>query len=497
MTCETQTHTCYVSECPPGTEFLESLCFDNKICCIGVKACSPDSCINGTCIINTCTCHPGFSGANCNVDACASNGFCQNGGVCQREATGAKYSCSCAPGYEGLNCDIDACASNGLCQNEGVCQREATGAKYSCSCAPGYEGLNCDIDACASNGLCQNGGVCQREATGAKYSCSCAPGYDGLNCDIDACVESSGACVNGGSCNRQLAEPYYNCSCPTGFTGVNCELSDSVPPCGMPVTSRIFSGSADIASQNPWLVKVVHAGFVYCSGVIIDREWIALDAFCVVICGGLCYVVIGDYDGATVEAQEQVRSLTSYTIHPQANFQDLASFGTVTGADPDAGLAYNVAIARFSAPITFSDGINRVCPPSDAYNVLRAPRNCVIAGYGKQDTTESVHLSTTSIRQVIDTLLIDDSLCTMIRGRSVQPAATHCAFLTTPNSGLCIGDNGGALVCQNDTLGFWTVEGILSYLPDGSNGACSGQINVFTDMTAVWSWMQTVIAAGV
>ncbi|XP_048254686.1 fibropellin-3-like isoform X2 [Haliotis rufescens] len=307
--CETQTHTCYVSECPPGTEFLESLCFDNKICCIGVKACSPDTCINGTCIINTCTCHPGFSGANCNVDACASNG------------------------------------------------------------------------------LCQNGGECQREATGAKYSCSCAPGYDGLNCDIDACAEGSGACVNGGSCNRQLAEPYYNCSCPTGFTGVNCELSDSVPPCGMPVASRIFSGSADTASQNPWLVKVVHdAGFVFCSGVIIDREWIALDAFCVVICGGLCHVVIGDYDGATVEAQEQVRSLTSYTIHPQANFEDLASFGTVTGADPDAGLAYNVAIARLSAPITFSDRINRVCPPSDAYHVLRSPRNCVIAGYGKQDT---------------------------------------------------------------------------------------------------------------
>ncbi|XP_067650858.1 uncharacterized protein [Haliotis asinina] len=416
--CEIQRNTCYAaSQCPTGTRFLVSLCFDNKICCVRVQGCSPDSCINGTCTQNTCSCHAGFSGANCDVDACAGNGLCQNGGVCQRSDTEPKYSCVCAPGYHGLNCDVDACMGNG-------------------------------------------------------------------------------PCLNGGTCNRQPDAPYYTCSCPLGFTGANCDIIDVVPPCGMAVASRIVGASPDEASQNPWLVKVVHAaGFVLCSGVIIDREWIVVDAFCVALCDGRCNVVMGDYEGATVEAGEQVRSLTNYSIHPNANFNDLTSFGVVTSSDPDFGLAYNVAVARLSAPITFSNRINRVCPPSDLYNVFRSPRTCVIAGYGKQNTEENVHLSTTSIRQVADAVVIDDSLCTMLRGKTVQPPATHCAFLTTTGSGLCVGDNGGAVVCQDPTLGFWTIEGITSYLPDGSNGACSGQVNVFTYLNEVWGWIQGVIAA--
>ncbi|XP_046550547.1 neurogenic locus notch homolog protein 1-like [Haliotis rubra] len=308
--CEIQKHTCYdASQCPTGTQFLESLCFDNKICCIGVKACSPDSCINGTCIQNTCTCHAGFSGANCDVDACAGNGLCQNGGVCQRNNTEPKYSCVCAPGYHGLNCEVDACAGNG-------------------------------------------------------------------------------PCLNGGPCNRQVDAPYYTCACPLGFTGANCDIIDVVPPCGMPVTSRIVGASP---TRHPRILG-------------LSKSFMLLDSFSAAVssstgnglpwtdsalhcsCDGMCNVVVGDYDGATVEAEEQVRSLTNYSIHPNANFNDLASFGIVTASDPDFGLAYNVAIARLSSPITFSNRINRVCPPSDLYNVFRAPRTCVIAGYGKQNT---------------------------------------------------------------------------------------------------------------
>ncbi|XP_046550584.1 chymotrypsinogen B-like [Haliotis rubra] len=92
----------------------------------------------------------------------------------------------------------------------------------------------------------------------------------------------------------------------------------------------------------------------------------------------------------------------------------------------------------------------------------------------------------------MDTILIDDSLCTFLRG-SPLPAGNHCGFLPTPNAAACIGDNGGALVCQNDTTGAWSFEGIISY--DEVVGSCGNQVYRVTDMNAVWSWVQGVITA--
>lgn len=73
----------------------------------------------GECICND----PSYSGSLCQIDndVCGHVAPCQNGATCTNMGPDA-YSCTCPPGYTGTNCDIniDECGST-PCQNGGTC----------------------------------------------------------------------------------------------------------------------------------------------------------------------------------------------------------------------------------------------------------------------------------------------------------------------------------------------------------------------------------------
>ncbi len=196
--------------------------------------CTPSPCQNGGTCVNdfngyTCTCPPGYTGVDCqiNIDDCAGNP-CQNGGACADGING--YTCNCAPGFTGAQCqtDIDDCAPN-PCQNGGVCSDQVNG--YSCACPPGYSGAQCqtNIDDCAGN-PCQNGGACADGING--YTCNCPAGFTGAQCQINVDDCPGNACQNGSVCVDGING--YTCSCAPGFTGTFCQtnINDCVgSPC--------------------------------------------------------------------------------------------------------------------------------------------------------------------------------------------------------------------------------------------------------------------------
>ncbi|XP_053906103.1 neurocan core protein isoform X2 [Cuculus canorus] len=76
------------------------------------------------------------------ADPCQNNP-CLHGGTCH--ANGTVCGCSCAPGFTGENCeiDIDDCLSS-PCQNGGTCIDEVN--SFVCLCLPSYGGSRCEKD---------------------------------------------------------------------------------------------------------------------------------------------------------------------------------------------------------------------------------------------------------------------------------------------------------------------------------------------------------------
>ena len=199
-----------------------------------------------------CSCAPGYSGTNCevNINECAPIP-CQHGGVCSDGI--ASYSCACADGYSGENCEIaNACVASDIpgktgtdglihCLSSGIVSG-VTGSCV-CECNDGYDGpsIGCETrllcvasdipDKNGTDGLfyCVNDGTIQ--GTTGTCSCDCAAGYSDLNCaTADACTASSltekdGSdgefyCINGVIGNVTGA---CTCECINQFSGTNCD----------------------------------------------------------------------------------------------------------------------------------------------------------------------------------------------------------------------------------------------------------------------------------
>lgn len=136
--------------------------------------------------------------ASTDLNYCTHHSPCKNGATCSNSGQ-RSYTCTCRPGYTGVDCELELseCDSN-PCRNGGSCKDQEDG--YRCLCPPGYYGLHCEHStlSCADS-PCFNGGSCRERNQGASYACECPPNFMGSNCEkkVDRCT--SNPCANGES----------------------------------------------------------------------------------------------------------------------------------------------------------------------------------------------------------------------------------------------------------------------------------------------------------
>ncbi|XP_065187878.1 very low-density lipoprotein receptor-like [Sycon ciliatum] len=120
--------------------------------------------------------------------SCASFQYCSGEGQCVLLTSGGNpqtYECRCHAGYSGRECETDACSNvdgSSTCQNGGVCVRQSTAPYFRCQCSENFEGAQClqAVDRCGPQNPCAHGGRCTSLRNGFK--CDCPRGYVGKTC---------------------------------------------------------------------------------------------------------------------------------------------------------------------------------------------------------------------------------------------------------------------------------------------------------------------------
>ncbi|XP_033096564.1 uncharacterized protein LOC117100841 [Anneissia japonica] len=161
-----------------------ALCL-SEISAVGWGNCVPDCGPGGTCVSspNTCSCHVGFEGPQCNdINECTNN----NGGCHQLCInTEGSYDCDCFMGYDEVDGHCKAlCVPD--CGVGGTCI-----SSNNCSCLSGFEGQQCeDVNECldGTSGCTQ---LCTN--TDGSFTCDCYKGWtlnpDGRSCTANPCVD--------------------------------------------------------------------------------------------------------------------------------------------------------------------------------------------------------------------------------------------------------------------------------------------------------------------
>ncbi|XP_005987856.1 delta-like protein C isoform X2 [Latimeria chalumnae] len=261
-TCSNTGQGSYTCTCRPG--------FTGTNCEIETNECDSNPCKNGGSCNDlendySCTCPQGFYGKNCEVSAmtCA-DGPCFNGGTCVEKTSGG-YTCRCPSSYTGSNCEkkIDRC-SNSPCLNDGHCLD--LGRSMSCRCRSGFAGSRCEIniDDCAKS-PCANGGTCVDGVN--AFSCSCTLGYGGKDCSIRIAACNSNPCQNGATCYTHFTG--HVCECPPGFMGTNCEFQVKPLPS---TTQRAPEDPFPTALAISFALGLVTLALVSCAAALILRQ---------------------------------------------------------------------------------------------------------------------------------------------------------------------------------------------------------------------------------
>ncbi|XP_076053517.1 phenoloxidase-activating enzyme 1-like [Oratosquilla oratoria] len=247
----------------------------------------------------------------------------------------------------------------------------------------------------------------------------------------------------------------------TGFTSVSTQrpITTSTPSlrcsCGQVNTadSRIAGGNETTVNKYPWMAAMVYPTIrtPFCSGSIINSQWVLTAAHCVELARSRdSQVILGEHDLTTDSETDstQVIDILTTLLHPDFNFD------TKVG---DIGLVQLARSVDLTSPTAVIRPICLLQTPLDSVTNVPA----IIAGWGDDENgTPSSKLRETNV-----VLYSYDDCQTQfpLQAELGQPENTVCTWARDSDS--CSGDSGGPVFSRGSS-GFMFQIALISYGPN-------------------------------
>ena len=243
---------------------------------------------------------------------------------------------------------------------------------------------------------------------------------------------------------------------------------------------RVANGEDAVSKQFPHQVLILtfyeDNKIAYCSGSILNEEWVLTAAHCLEENLGKfkLIAVAGD-----IYASEKRGSVGRKVLNSTKWFQH-----ELFSSDGDIG--HDIALIKLSEKLTFNEFVQ---PIARAVDDLKEGTRCTASGWG---LTEKIDVSDVLRWGVVETL--SHSVCERVFKSTTTKFADsqYCVGDRDKTVGPCSGDSGSPLTCLEPTSKKAYVHGVLSY-GSAEDDECGQLPVVYTKVASFDAWINEII----
>ncbi|XP_044614814.2 kallikrein-1E2 isoform X1 [Equus asinus] len=238
-----------------------------------------------------------------------------------------------------------------------------------------------------------------------------------------------------------------------------------------PIQSRIIGGWECEKHSKPWQVAVYHQGHFQCGGVLVHPQWVLTAAHCM---SDDYQIWLGRHNLSEDEDTAQFHQVSDSFLDPQFDLSLLKK----KHLRPYDDISHDLMLLRLAQPARITDAVKILDLPT------REPKlgsTCYTSGWGLISTLTNRGSGTL---QCVELRLQSNEKC----ARAYPEKMTEfvlCATHRDDSGSICLGDSGGALICDG------VFQGITSW---GYSECADFNDNfVFTKVMPHLKWIKETI----
>uniref|UniRef100_A0A6J0V3S0 Gilatoxin-like n=1 Tax=Pogona vitticeps TaxID=103695 RepID=A0A6J0V3S0_9SAUR len=241
--------------------------------------------------------------------------------------------------------------------------------------------------------------------------------------------------------------------------------------------NRIIGGEVCSESEHPWLVLLYDANGPYCSGILLNNNWVITAAHCYI--RGEIQLRFGVHNRENPRGDEQLRVGADIVCCPDNNCCSNPSYTVECPRDSECTKADDdIMLIQLNSSVVYNDYIRPIALPTEPAPV---GTTCKVMGWGSITTPEETY---PHVPYCVDIEILNDAVCEAAYPWWEGSCHTFCAGVLEGGKDSCRGDSGGPLICDGE------LQGIVSF--GGFPCAEPLEPGIYAKVFSYNAWIQNV-----